>query len=187
MMKQFFRKTMKNIATYVELVLSAFLVFVIAILIIKLVGQCFFDIWHDKLELEYYMEYAMSLAIGVEFLLFATARQMIVEHLNVYETLVGIGAIAALFTIRKFLFCSFDEADHMICRGSQTVAHANLITGAKIPEEKTRILRNVISDKLSEEGKTVAIGACVYYKDCALRVDSMREGMVTRVEVIKNL
>ena len=112
---------------------------------------------------------------------------MIVEHLNVYETLVGIGAIAALFTIRKFLFCSFDEADHMICRGSQTVAHANLITGAKIPEEKTRILRNVISDKLSEEGKTVAIGACVYYKDCALRVDSMCEGMVTRVEVIKNL
>lgn len=162
----------------------------------------FFDIWHDKLELEYYMEYAMSIAIGVEFvkmlcthqpgtiievLLFATARQMIVEHLNVYETLVGIGAIAALFAIRKFLFCSFDEADHMICRGSQTVAHANLITGAKIPEEKTRILRNIISDKLSEEGKTVAIGACVYYKDCALRVDSMREGMVTRVEVIKNL
>lgn len=146
--------------------------------------------------------YAMSIAIGVEFvkmlcthqpgtiievLLFATARQMIVEHLNVYETLVGIGAIAALFAIRKFLFCSFDEADHMICRGSQTVAHANLITGAKIPEEKTRILRNIISDKLSEEGKTVAIGACVYYKDCALRVDSMREGMVTRVEVIKNL
>ena len=48
--------------------------------------------------------------------------------------------------------------------GSQTVAHANLITGAKIPEEKTRILRNVISDKLSEEGKTVAIGACVYIR-----------------------
>ena len=42
MMKQFLRKTMKNIATCVELVLSAFLVFVIAILIIKLVGQYFF-------------------------------------------------------------------------------------------------------------------------------------------------
>ena len=70
---------------------------------------------------------------------------------------------------------------------SLSEAHANLITGAKIPEEKTRILRNVIGDKLSEEGKTVAIGACVYYKDCALRVDSMREGVVTRVEVIKNL
>ena len=77
MMKQFFRKTMKNIATYVELVLSAFLVFVIAILIIKLVGQCFFDIWHDKLELEYYMEYAMSIAIGVEFVKMLCTHQPI--------------------------------------------------------------------------------------------------------------
>ena len=119
MMKQFFRKTMKNIATYVELVLSAFLVFVIAILIIKLVGQCFFDIWHDKLELEYYMEYAMSLAIGVEFvkmlcthtpgtvievLLFAISRQMIVGHVSGFEVLAGVAAIAGLFATHKFLY-----------------------------------------------------------------------------------
>ena len=66
-MKQFLRKTMKNVAAYVELFLSAVLVFVIVVLIIKLIGQCFFDIWHDKIKLEYYMEYIMSLAIGVEF------------------------------------------------------------------------------------------------------------------------
>ena len=123
----------------------------------------------------------------IEVLLFATARQMIVEHLNVYETLVGIGAIAALFAIRKFLFCSFDEADHMICRGSQTVARANFISGTNIPEEKTKLLRDVISEKLQDEGKNVSIGACVYYKDCALRVDNVKQGVVTRVEVIKNL
>ncbi len=169
-MKQFLRKTMKNVAAYVELFLSAVLVFVIVVLIIKLIGQCFFDIWHDKIKLEYYMEYIM-----------------IVEHLNVYETLVGIGAIAALFAIRKFLFCSFDEADHMICRGSQTVARANFISGTNIPEEKTKLLRDVISEKLQDEGKNVSIGACVYYQDCALRVDNVKQGVVTRVEVIKNL
>ena len=89
MMKQFFRKTMKNIATYVELVLSAFLVFVIAILIIKLVGQCFCDIWHDKLELEYYMEYAMSLAIGVEFVKMLCTHPVSYTHLlnRVHKTL----------------------------------------------------------------------------------------------------
>ena len=127
MMKQFLRKTMKNIATYVELVLSAFLVFVIAILIIKLVGQCFFDIWHDKLELEYYMEYAMSLAIGVEFvkmlcrhspqtvvevLMFATARQMVVEHMAPTQTLIGVIAIAVLFAIRKFLMTEDSDMSH---------------------------------------------------------------------------
>ena len=115
---------MKNIATYVELVLSAFLIFAIGVLIIKLVGQCFFDIWHDKLELEYYMEYAMSLAIGVEFvkmlcrhsaqtvvevLLFATARQMVVEHLDPVQTLIGIIGIAILFAIRKYLMTDSDD------------------------------------------------------------------------------
>jgi hypothetical protein len=45
----------------------------------------------------------------------------------------------------------------------------------------------VISEKLQDEGKNVSIGACVYYQDCALRVDNVKQGVVTRVEVIKNL
>ena len=40
-MKQFLRKTMKNVAAYVELFLSAVLVFVIVVLIIKLIGSVF--------------------------------------------------------------------------------------------------------------------------------------------------
>lgn len=34
----------------------------------------------------------------------------------------------------------------MICRGSQTVARANFISGTNIPEEKTKLLRDVISE-----------------------------------------
>ena len=75
----------------------------------------------------------------------------------------------------------------MICRGSQTVARANFISGTNIPEEKTKLLRDVISEKLQDEGKNVSIGACVYYHDCALRGDNVKQGVVTRVEVIKNL
>ena len=110
-----------------ELFLSAVLVFVIVVLIIKLIGQCFFDIWHDKIKLEYYMEYAMSLAIGVEFvkmlcthqpgtiievLLFATARQMVVEHMAPTQTLIGVIAIAILFAIRKFLMTEDSDMSH---------------------------------------------------------------------------
>ena len=62
----------------------------------------------------------MTLAIGIEFvkmlcthtpetiieiLLFAISRQMIVEHLSTTETIIGVGAIAGLFAIRKYLFC----------------------------------------------------------------------------------
>ena len=201
-MKIYLQKIIQKFASYVELLLSVFLSCVIIILSIKLMCQRIFHILGDSMELNYYMEYAMSLAIGIEFvkmlcthtpgtiievLLFATSRQMVVEHLNGVQTLLGIIAIAGLFAIRKYLFCNFDETDHIICRGSQTVGHANLISGVKIPEEKTRLLRDVLAERLKREDKSIAIGACTYYKDCALRVDSMRDQVITRVEVIKAL
>ena len=61
---------------------------------------------------------ALTLLIGVEFvkmlakhtaenllevLMFAIARQMVVEHLNMVETLIGVIAIAVIFAIRKYL------------------------------------------------------------------------------------
>ena len=42
----------------------------------------------------------------VEVLLFAVARSIIIEHMPILETLIGIIAIAVLFLIRKFLFVS---------------------------------------------------------------------------------
>lgn len=42
----------------------------------------------------------------VEVLLFAVAREMIIQHMPILETLIGIVAIAILFLIRKFLFVS---------------------------------------------------------------------------------
>ena len=42
----------------------------------------------------------------VEVLLFSVAREMIIEHMPIYFTLVGIIAISILFLIRKFLFVS---------------------------------------------------------------------------------
>lgn len=42
----------------------------------------------------------------VEVLMFAVAREMIINHMPILETLIGIVAIAVLFSIRKFLFVS---------------------------------------------------------------------------------
>ncbi len=42
----------------------------------------------------------------VEVLLFAVAREIIIQHMPIHETLIGIVAIAILFLIRKFLFVS---------------------------------------------------------------------------------
>ena len=60
----------------------------------------------------------LTLIIGVEFvkmlakhtaenllevLMFAIARQMIVEHLDMIDTLIGIISIAIIFAVRKYL------------------------------------------------------------------------------------
>ena len=45
----------------------------------------------------------------VEVLMFATARQMVVEHLGPSETLLGVISIAILFAIRKYLMTDNDD------------------------------------------------------------------------------
>ena len=48
----------------------------------------------------------------VEVLLFAVARMMIIDHLRIWEMLIGVTAIAILFLIRKFLFVSALDKPH---------------------------------------------------------------------------
>jgi uncharacterized membrane protein (DUF373 family) len=50
------------------------------------------------------MIFKSNLSTVVEVLLFAIARQLIVEHTTVYENLIGVISIAILFVVRKFLF-----------------------------------------------------------------------------------
>ena len=106
--------------SYVELVLSVFLLMVVVVLTVQLIAQSVPQLWSQQVEVMYYLESAMTLAIGIEFvkmlcthtsetiieiLLFAISRQMIVEHLSTTETIFGVGAIAGLFAVRKYLFC----------------------------------------------------------------------------------
>lgn len=74
-----------------------------------------------------FLERALDLVIGIEFvrmlikhtpgsvldvLLFAIARHMILGSGTGVDNLLGVGAIAAIFAIRKFLFVrSFDDED----------------------------------------------------------------------------
>ena len=71
----------------------------------------------------------------VEVLMFAIARQMIVEHTTPLENLIGISAIAVLFAIRKFLFKQFDDVDRTIFLPSQKISDINQLIHVGIPEE----------------------------------------------------
>ena len=126
-MKMKLRKLMQQAASYVEIVLSAFLLIVIIFLAGKFIVESVLGIGCDNATLEYFLENVMTFAIGVEFvkmlcrhsaqtvvevLMFATARQMVVEHMKPSQTLIGVIAIAILFAIRKFLMTEDDDMAH---------------------------------------------------------------------------
>lgn len=126
-MKMKLRKLMQQAASYVEIVLSAFLLIVIMFLAGKFIVESVLGIGCDNATLEYFLENVMTFAIGVEFvkmlcthtpgtvievLLFAIARQMIVGHVSGFEVLAGVAAIAGLFATHKYLYCkSLGESD----------------------------------------------------------------------------
>ena len=68
---------------------------------------------------------AMTIVVGIEFvkmlmlhtpravtdvLLFAIARQLVVNHSSAVDTLLGVAAVALIFVIKKFLRTDGDDA-----------------------------------------------------------------------------
>ena len=122
-----------------------------------------------------------------EVLLFAIARQIIIDHSSIWGSLIGVCAIAVLFATRKYLFCEFDIADQTIFRASTRVKSVNKVLGLDIPyEDKDNdTLLDVVNRKFKEYDIETGVGACVYFSDCGLRVAKMHEGKISRIEVIR--
>ena len=122
--RKHFNELIYNTARYTEIALSIVIIIVIALsglrLILTTAGTSIMD-----MDTSFFTSFlSLSLVVGVEFvkmlcrhsaqtvvevLLFATARQMVVEHLDPVQTLIGIIGIAILFAIRKYLMTDSDD------------------------------------------------------------------------------
>lgn len=119
-MKRKLNEIIYTVSRYTEIVLSAVMLLVIITLIIPMIYNFvsipLLDITPNQFT--QFLGNALTLLIGVEFvkmlakhtaenllevLMFAIARQMVVEHLNMTETLIGVIAIGIIFTVRKYL------------------------------------------------------------------------------------
>ena len=120
-----------------------------------------------------------------EVLLFAIARQIIIDHSSIWSSLIGVSAIAVLFATRKYLFCEFDVADETIFSGSSREKYVNKILGVNIPYNEGDSLATVFAQKALEFNVEIAEGACIYFNDCGIRIHKMHKGKITRIEVIR--
>ena len=124
--RKHFNEVIYNVSRYTEIALSLVILVVIALsgfrLILEVAGTSV-----TAMDTEFFTSFlsqALSLVVGVEFvkmlcqhsaqtvvevLMFATARQMVVEQLGPNETLLGVISIAILFAIRKYLMTDNDD------------------------------------------------------------------------------
>jgi uncharacterized membrane protein (DUF373 family) len=110
-----------QLARYLELIISITIIIAIGISMITLLSGLKEFALHslEKGAFQNFLGIAFNILIGIEFLkmifksnldtvlevlLFAIARQLIVEHTTVYENCIGILSIAILFVIRKYLY-----------------------------------------------------------------------------------
>ena len=118
-----FNEGIYNVARYTEIVLSIIILIVIALAGIRLIFTIT-EIPIMDMDIDFFTTFlanGLSLVVGVEFvkmlcrhsaqtvvevLMFATARQMVVEHMKPSQTLIGVIAI------RKFLMTEDDDMAH---------------------------------------------------------------------------
>lgn len=199
-MRKYVTAFLSRIAIFLEFCISIILAIGIVLLTIRLAGSLVnipnLDVYPNYEDL---LEACFNLIIGVELirmmyyhtpdtvfevLLFAIARQIIIDHSSAWSSLVGVCAIAVLFATRKYLFCEFDLSDRNIFRASSKVVVVNKIMGCAIPYEDNESLGDVLTKRFEEEELEIGVGSCTYYSDFGLRVAKMNKGKISRIEVI---
>ena len=204
-MKRFLREQVLKIADILEIIIGILLAISIGILVIYLIGDIkSVAVGHANLEVfNNYLANAFNLVIGIEFikmlckhtpqtvievLLFAIARQLIVEHTSTLENLIGIISIGILFATRKYLFYNFDEVDKTIYRGNERVKRINLLEHIDIPyDDKEDTLEDIMLREIDSRNLELGTGVCIYYPGFALRIAKIKNHVITRIEVIRSI
>nr|WP_143259664.1 phosphate-starvation-inducible PsiE family protein [Anaerofilum sp. An201] len=121
--KEAMRRKIAFMASVLEIVISALVLVAIVIAGVRTVGEVAGIAFSSNVADDFntVLGHALNLVIGVEFikmlakhtpgsaievLVFAIARQMVVQHTTPLENLITIVTIGLLFFIRKFLFVS---------------------------------------------------------------------------------
>ena len=193
----FLKKLSSLLEIFIALMLTAGIILLCARMVTTLGNIPDFNVYPNYEDL---LETCFNLIIGVELirmvyhhtpstvfevLLLANARQIIIDHSSIWSSLIGVCAIAVLFASRKFLFCEFDVADETIFHSTSRVKSVNKILGVHIPYNEGDSLATAFTQKAQEFDVQIAEGACIYFDDCGIRVHKMKNGKITRIEVIR--
>lgn len=150
-MRTIIANLLKKVTELLEFFIALMLSVGIILLCLRLAASLIYipnlEVWPNYDDL---LELCFNLIIGVELirmvyyhtpntvfevLIFAIARQIIIDHSSIWGNLIGVCAIAVLFATRKYLFCEFDVPSETVLRASTKVKTANKLLDVHLPYE----------------------------------------------------
>ena len=192
-MRQYLKNEVFKVSKWVELFISAIIMIAViggTIYLVKDVVQLMMN-YPSSRDIYKFVGVAFNLVICIEFvkmlckhtpdtlvevMMFAIARQMIVEHTSPQQNLIVVLAIAILFTIKKFFFGKFDDIDKTVFLPTQ-----------KIPKEtQHQTLGELLEQRIGTESGNFQVGQCYFFEGGALRVAKVKNGKITQIEVIRS-
>ncbi|SDY22845.1 hypothetical protein SAMN04488579_12119 [Eubacterium barkeri] len=200
-MKKIVQHRINVIATLLEIVFSVICIIILIILsFLMLKNMMTIEFLTQEGALNIFLNTTLFILIGFEFLrmlmhptaativdviLFSTARQIIISHNSIYETLVGIACIFALFSVRKYLLCRTDTPEPVVFKGIRNTSLINRLLRTNIPGSNGEDLAAVMTNNLDQRNQKIVTGAIVVFESVILRVKKMRDNQIDLVEIIK--
>ena len=189
-MRQYLKNEVFKVSKWVELFISAIIMIAViggTIYLVKDVVQLMMN-YPTSRDIYKFVGVAFNLVICIEFvkmlckhtpdtlvevMMFAIARQMIVEHTSPQQNLLVVLAIAILFAIKKFLFGKLDDINELV--------------HVEIPKEtQHQTLGELLEKQIGTESGNFQVGQCYFFKGGALRVAKVKNGKITQIEVIRS-
>lgn len=201
--KQRLRSRISRGASFVEIYLTA----------VILIGVIFFsfDIVAELVEIartfphavftiDDFLKHVLSLIIAIEFikmlakhtpgsaievLLFAIARNIIVNHGEMVESLIGVVAIAILFAVRHYFGNSaiIDNVSGSVVNGGMTMKEFNDIFKTNLDISRGYTVAGAIYNEAKERREEIKAGYLVDIGSNKLEVYSMDDNLIKQVKV----
>lgn len=207
MLKYKLRKILSAIAGYIEIAVAAIIVVSVVFASIDLafdLGQYGIHIFNDS---EFSITYnsvfssAIIIVIGIEMikmivkhtpasvlevLLFVIAKRVVADaEFGSIDMLLCVIAIAIIFAIKKFLhFDSYKDKDGVTFASETKIADVNSLLHIELPQNIGNTIGEVVKNEFHRLQRKVAEGEEIAFNDSMLRIYSIEEDEIKKIEVV---
>lgn len=195
----------RKVTFYLEFILALFIIAAVIIGMVDLVRYMVLIFETNPIDtyelFQKFLGHVLLLVVGVELvimlvyhspssvlevLLYAVARKLLIGNQGMTDFAMGIVAIAAIFTIRKFLFVedlSFSASKGYGFVATTSIKAINELLNTKLPEDSSITIGGYVSSYAQSEGIQLYKGAELEISKMKIKVIKIKNGVLQKVAI----